>query len=102
MASQDVNKGANFFKTLSSRLKSENINFSPPSENRLTVLLNGWPAGRAFADGSTHFKVGYLDTTDARDPYFRVKGIAAEVHGEVRPLCQITDNATAHEPPNFA
>lgn len=86
MASQDSQNGADFFKDLSHYLKSENVTFSPPNENSLTVLLNGWPVGRVSADGSMHFKVGYLDTAEARELYLRVEGIASEVHGHMEQM----------------
>lgn len=72
---------ARFYTELQCRLAKENIETRTPTEDRLTVMLDGREVGVVVPNGGMRYREGALDTDAAHDLYYRAAAIADEVHG---------------------
>jgi hypothetical protein len=79
MTEDTIKKGASFFDELSLRLQKENVEFAPPENNRLPILLEGREIGIVTAKGAMRVRPEYVDTSDAREVYHRAWAITEEV-----------------------
>jgi hypothetical protein len=84
MTEDTIKKGASFFDELSLRLQKENVEFAPPENNRLPILLEGREIGIVTAKGAMRVRPEYVDTSDAWEVYHQTWAIAEEVHEYIK------------------
>ena len=80
MTEDTIKKGASFFNELSLRLQKENVEFAPPKNNRLPILLESREIGIVTAEGAMRVRPEYIDSPDAREVYHQAWVVSEEVH----------------------
>lgn len=80
MTEDTIKKGASFFDELSLRLQKENVEFAPPENNRLPILLEGREIGIVTAEGAVRVRPESVDRSDAWEVYHRAWAVSEEVH----------------------